>query len=173
MEDVADRLAASRRAMDELGAAIVAREPWALSDAYGAEPESSWGPREVLAHVAEMLPYWLGQMDALVAAPGQGEAPAFGRVATDTARIERIGRDRELPIRELHARIDAGLSDVLSRLGELTPEDRGRRGIHPRLGEMTVDGIVDRFIVGHLEEHVRQLDDILATDTAAPPAPTG
>ena len=173
MEDIADRLAAGRRAMDELGAAIVAREPWPLSAAYGAEPESSWGPREVLAHVAEMLPYWLGQMDALIAAPAGGEPPAFGRVATDPGRIERIGRDRELPIPELHARIDAGLSDVLSRIAELTPEDRGRRGIHPRLGEMTVAAIVDRFIVGHLEEHVRQLDDILAADSPTSPAPTG
>jgi hypothetical protein len=173
MEDLADRVAAGRRAMDELGAAIVAREPWPLSEAYGAEPESSWGPREVLAHVAEMIPYWLGQMDSVEAARAEGDPPAFGRVATDPARIERIGRDRELPIPELHARIDASLADVLSRLAELTPERRGRRGIHPRLGEMTVDAMADRFIVGHMEEHVRQLDDILATRSPAPPEPAG
>ncbi len=30
--------------------------PWPLADDFGTEPEASWGPREVLAHTAEMLP---------------------------------------------------------------------------------------------------------------------
>ena len=50
------------------------------------------------------------------------------------------------------------------RLAELTPTEAGRSGVHPRLGEMTVQGIVERFLVGHLEEHVRQLDEVLARD---------
>jgi hypothetical protein len=31
---------------------------------------------------------------------------------------------------------------------------------------MTTDAIVERFIVGHLEEHVRQLEEILARGAA-------
>jgi hypothetical protein len=34
------------------------------------------------------------------------------------------------------------------------------RGEHPRLGEMTVAQIVERFIVSHLEEHADQLEKL-------------
>ena len=162
MDDLLDRLAASRRALDAMGPAIVAGDPWPLSKAYGAEPESDWGPKEVLAHVAEMAPYWLGQIEALLAAPAAAEPPPFGRVATDPTRIDRIGRDRELPAADLLARVDEGLRHAGARIRELTADEAARRGIHPRLGEMTVAGAAERFIVSHLDEHVRQLDEILA-----------
>jgi len=162
VDELKDRIAASRRALDGLRDSITAGEPWPLSQAYGAEPESDWGPKEVLAHVAEMAPYWLGQLEAVLAAPVGPEPPAFGRVSTDPTRIDRIGRDRGRPASELLAGIDAGLAAIVARLPELTPADRAKRGVHPRLGEMTAEGIVERFVVGHLEEHVRQLEEILA-----------
>ena len=155
-----DRLEASRAAMAGLRAAVEGREPWPLSKAYGAEPESDWGPKEVLAHVAEMVPYWMAQIDAVLAAPSDGVP--FGRVATDPERIDRIGRDRALAAGELFDRIDRSLVDAATRLRPLDAESRARRGTHPRLGEMTVDGMAERFIVGHLDEHVRQLEEILA-----------
>ena len=43
----------------------------------------------------------------------------------------------------------------------LTPRDLARVGLHPRLGEMTVADIPDRFIVGHLADHVAQIETIL------------
>jgi hypothetical protein len=155
-----DRLEASRAAMAGLRPAVEDREPWPLSHAYGAEPESDWGPKEVLAHVAEMVPYWMGQIEAVLAAPSDGVP--FGRVATDPDRIDRIGRDRALAAGELFDRIDRSLADVVGLLKRLDGASRARRGTHPRLGEMTTEGIVERFIVGHLEEHVRQLEEILA-----------
>jgi hypothetical protein len=172
MDQLTDRLAAARRALKGLGPAIVAGEPWPLSKAYGAEPESDWGPKEVLAHVAEMAPYWVAQIDTLLASPAGPEPPPFGRTATDTTRIESIGRDRELPAADLLARIDTGLANADARIRELTPDDVSRGGIHGRLGEMTVSGIAERFIVGHLEEHVVQLDEILARLGTAESAPT-
>jgi hypothetical protein len=172
MDQLTDRLAAARQALNGLGPAITAGEPWPLSKAYGAEPESDWGPKEVLAHVAEMAPYWVGQIDTLLSAPAGPEPPPFGRVATDTTRIESIGRDRALPAADLLARIDAGLANADARIRKLTPDDAARRGIHGRLGEMTVAGIAERFIVGHLEEHVVQLDEILARRGTVDSAPT-
>jgi hypothetical protein len=158
------RLEASRAALAGLREAVEGREPWPLSQAYGAEPESDWGPKEVLAHVAEMVPYWLGQIESVLAAPA--DAVPFGRVATDPERIGRIGRDRTLPPGELFDRIDRAVADAVALQGRLDAAARARRGIHPRLGEMTIEGIVERFIVGHLEEHVRQLEEILARGPA-------
>jgi hypothetical protein len=159
-EALEHRLEAIRPALAGLRAAVEGREPWPLSQAYGAEPESDWGPKEVLAHVAEMVPYWLGQIEVVLAAPT--DAPPFGRVATDPKRIDRIGRDRALSAGELFDRIDRGLVDAVALAGRLDADAWARRGSHTRLGVMTVEGMVERFIVGHLEEHVRQLEEILA-----------
>jgi hypothetical protein len=161
MEESSDRLIESRRSLDGLRAAVVAGEPWPLSAAYGTEPESDWGPKEVLAHVFEMVPYWLAQIDAILSRPADAEPQPFGRAATDPTRIDRIGRDRERPAAELLAGIDAGLADAGAQIGKLSSADRARRGLHPRLGEMTIDEMVERFIVGHVDDHVRQLVDTM------------
>jgi hypothetical protein len=174
MDGLSDRIGESRAALGRLRPAIEAGEPWPLSVAYGAEPEADWGPKEVLAHVAEMAPYWLAQAESVLAAPLEpAEPPPFGRIATDPARIASIGRDRALPAGELLAAIDAGLADVLTRLAALSPAERARRGVHPRLGEMTAEAILERFVVGHLEEHVRQLEEILALRGIAGPDRAG
>ncbi len=159
-EALEHRLEASRAALAGLRVAVEHREPWPLSQVYGPEPESDWGPKEVLAHVAEMVPYWLGQIEALLAAPA--DAVPFGRVVTDPNRIDRIGRDRALPAGELFDEIDRAVVDAVALQGRLDADAWARRGTHSRLGEMTVEGIVERFVVGHLEEHVRQLEEILA-----------
>jgi hypothetical protein len=46
-------------------------------------------------------------------------------------------------------------------MATLTPDEQARIGVHPRLGEMTVAAILERFLVGHLEEHVRQLREVV------------
>ena len=164
MDELIARLAAGAAGMEGLRANVVGREPWPLSDAYGAEPESDWGPKEVIAHVAEMMPFWLGQVDVILATPAGGEAPAFGRVATDPVRIARIGEDRLLPADELFDRVAGGATGVERRMAELTPAELGRTGVHVRLGEMTVPAILERFLVSHVEEHVRQLREVIARD---------
>jgi len=159
MPALAARLDAATAAIEGLRVDVEAGDPWPLSPAYGSEPESDWGPKEALAHVAEMLDYWQAEIDRIL---GGGQEPVpFGRVSTDPARIERVGRDRLQPTSELFDRLAAGADRLAARLQTLAPGDLVRHGLHPRLGEMTVDRILDRFLVGHLEEHVSQLRDIL------------
>jgi len=155
-----DRLADARAAYAALAARVAAGEPWPLAVAFGTEPEASWGPREVLSHVAEMLPFWLGELERVVDGEGRTAVP-FGRVADDASRIGLIARDRSLPLRVLFARIDAGLGAWLDRLPTLADADRAKVGLHPRLGEMSVGGIADRFVIGHAEDHIAQLGSIL------------
>jgi hypothetical protein len=157
------RLAASQAAYRELRPSIEAGEPWPLAAAFGTEPEADWGPREVLTHVAEMLPFWLGEWERVQAGDGSAPVP-FGRVASDTLRIGVIERDRTLPLRELFGRIDAGIDRWVARLAELpaASDAAARTGIHPRLGELPAAELVDRFVVSHLEDHTAQLRTILA-----------
>ena len=105
MQELIERLSAAAAGMEALRGSVVAGEPWPLSQAYGAEPESDWGPKEILAHVAEMLEYWPIQVDSILASPASGEPPGFGRVSTDEKRIGRVGEDRRLPAAELFDRI--------------------------------------------------------------------
>jgi hypothetical protein len=159
MDELAMRLSAAGSALAGKREIVERGEPWPLSRAYGAEPESAWGPKEVLAHVAEMLGYWLGEIDRILAAPAT--PIPFGRVSTDSTRIARIGEDRSLPAGQLFDRIAAGIDGVVERLGQLEGHLTRRRGIHVRLGEMTIPAIVERFVVGHLEEHVAQLNALV------------
>lgn len=162
----AERLRRASVDFAALRPAVEAGDPWPLSPAYGTEPESDWGPKELLAHTAEMLNYWPGEIDRILRS-GPDPLP-FGRVSTDPGRLERIGRDRELPTAALFERIATETADLGARIASLSAADAARLGIHPRIGEMTVGAIVDRFLVTHLEEHVEQLRGILAAHQAGP-----
>jgi hypothetical protein len=158
--DELDReLAAAGDRLDRLRSTVEAGMPWPMAAQFDHAPEASWGPNELLAHVAEMLPYWLGEVERIRAGPGQ--PVPFGRVGTDPVRIAIIGRDRTLPIGELYARIHDGLARWAGRLETLTPAQRATVGLHPTIGEMTVEAIAERQVVTHLEGHVHQLQAIL------------
>jgi len=156
-----DRLADARADFDALQSRVIDGDPWPLAEAFGTQPEASWGPREVLAHIAEMLPFWLGELERVVDGDGVTPKP-FGRIADDASRIGLIERDRTLPLRVLFTRVDAGLWAWMERLPRLTDAECGLTGLHPRSGEMAVASMAERFVIGHAEEHVVQLEGILA-----------
>lgn len=155
--------------MTALGPAVAAGEPWPLTATYGPGPESEWGPREVLAHAAEMIPYWLGEIELIVdagaaAARTGADAPPpdFGRVEDDPIRVQVIGRDRAFPGRELLGRIDVEARRAAARFRELDAEAAGYLGHHVTRGDLSIPEVAERFLVGHLEGHVTQLRDLVA-----------
>jgi hypothetical protein len=167
MDDLAGRLRDAGSQLLALRGPLVAGEPWPLSAAYGTEPEADWGPREVLAHVNEMLPYWATQI-RIILAGDPAEATPFGRVSTDPTRLSRIAADRQLPVGDLLDRIAPGLAIVEDVLTGLSPADLERRGLHSTRGELTVGASADRFLVTHVAEHVEQLRTILDRGGATP-----
>jgi len=166
MDDLAGRLRDAGSALLSLRGALVAGEPWPLSAAYGTEPEADWGPREVLAHVNEMLGYWPRELAGVIAG-NPAEAVPFGRVASDAERIRRIAVDRERPVGEQLDAIGLSLAGAASFLAGLTAADLQRRGAHPTRGELTIERSVEPFLTGHLEGHVVQLREILARSAPA------
>jgi hypothetical protein len=112
-----------------------------------------------------MAEYWPGEVERVL--DGTPDPVPFGRIATDAVRIGLVGRDRSLPPRVLYDRIDDALRRFDRRWRTLTPTDLARRGLHPMRGELTIAEMPDRFIVGHLADHVAQIERILAgTDSA-------
>jgi DinB family protein len=162
LDDLADRLEAAAEALVELGPDLAAGEPWALTEIYGPGPESSWGPREVLAHVAEMVPYWMGQIELILDAGESLEPREFGRTEADDLRVGIIGRDRMFPARELLGRIEVEAKRVARRFRALSEADAGLVGRHPRRGDVSIRELAESFITGHAEGHVTQLREILA-----------
>ena len=149
----AERAERLQAAAGRIRASAVAVPDDALTD---PDPDSGerWDRGQVLAHMAEMLPYWAQQAE-LVAAGRQAE---FGRVKSDPDRIAAIERDRREDPARLLARVDEGVAVVLALLDRLDDQALARTGRHQTLGEMTVAEIIDRFAVAHLEEHGDQLD---------------
>jgi hypothetical protein len=121
--------------------------------------EERWEAGQVWAHLAEFPGYWLGQAQRVVALPTNEPVP-FGRVKTDPIRVDAIERDRHTDAAALLERVRASLAEVTDAARELPPEAWTLRGMHPTLGEMTVELIFERFIAGHLEEHADQLDGL-------------
>ena len=148
--------------------AILAGEPWSLAVAFDHSPEAHWGPPEILAHVAEMVRYWLGEVERIASS---ASAPAsFGRIATDPVRIAIVGRDRTVPLRDLWDRIDSDCARWERRLAELSAAELARAGIHPLAGSMTAGDVAERFVVAHLEDHAAQLRTALSGPSSSPAA---
>jgi uncharacterized damage-inducible protein DinB len=141
--DVADLLNAVRNLPDE---------------ALYLEPsDGEWSIMQNLAHVAEMLPYWAHQAEAIDRAPGQ----RFGRTHDDPVRISAIEEHSNDFIEAMLTRIETAAQDCIATLKALPPGAWSKSGAHPSRGSMTVEQVVDAFIVGHVEAHRRQVEDAL------------
>jgi hypothetical protein len=138
---------------------VEAGAPWPLGATIDHSDEASWGPAEVLAHLSEMATYWIGEIERVLA--GAPEPVPFGRVATDPVRLAVLERDRSLPPRELYDRTISALERLGRRVDGLTAAELARRGLHPRVGEMTVAQIAGRFVADHVAEHLDQLETLL------------
>jgi DinB superfamily len=159
-DELVERVRAARSGLEGTRAAIEARAPWPLAAVFDHSDEADWGPAEVLAHLAEMVPFWLGEMERVVAG-SPGPTP-FGRLATNPLRIGILERDRTLPPSALYDRISNDLGLFERRVGTLSTSDLASRGLHPTRGEMTVEEMPDIFVVRHLTEHVTQIGSMLA-----------
>jgi threonine dehydratase len=121
--------------------------------------EERWQAGQVWAHLAEFPAYWLAQLRDVLDRY-RGEPVPFGRTKADEGRIAAIERERHTDPAELLARVRRNLAEVRAALESLPTDSWEARGQHPTLGPMTLPQIVERFIVGHLEEHADQLDGL-------------
>lgn len=67
---------------------------------------------------------------------------------------------------ETVARIRESLRECLALLRSIPPERWSRSGRHARRGEMTVDEIVEHFLLQHTEEHAAQAEAALRSPTS-------
>jgi hypothetical protein len=116
-----------------------------------------WG--QVWAHLAEFIPYWLGQAREVLAAY-RGDPVPFGRVKSNPERVAAVERDRGTAVAVLWERLQSQVGGLRTFVEELPDGGWVVRGVHQTLGEMSMHQLVDEFLVGHLEQHVDQLDSL-------------
>ena len=121
--------------------------------------EERWEAGQIWAHLAEFPAYWLAQARVIVDAATDEPTP-FGRIKTDSGRLAAIERDRHTDPAALLQRVRDSLAEITETLRTWPTEVWGREGLHPKLGVMGMEWIVERFIVEHLEEHADQLDGL-------------
>jgi hypothetical protein len=155
-DELIARLAAAERRLTEHADAPV---PSALTDPDPSGTER-WEAGQVWAHLAEFPGYWLGEIERLLEthATDPNWRAEFGRTKSDPGRLAAIERDRQTDPSALLTRVREGIGATTDRLGTLPDEAWTIEGTHAARGPMSLQAIVERFIVAHLEEHADQLD---------------
>jgi hypothetical protein len=125
-----------------------------------ADPESGerWDRGQVWAHLSEFIPYWIQQAKPVLRGQPSGEPVPFGRTKSDPERIGAIERNRREAVFVLWTDTSAGIAELRGFLASIAPDQWDIRGLHPTRGAMTVDALVNQYLVGHLEEHADQLE---------------
>ena len=119
-----------------------------------APGNNEWSALQVLGHMAEMIPYWLGHCSTFIAAQ---EPPHFGRTLDAPERLAAVDPGTLQQPEALVSLLEAEIQAAAKTLRQLTPAERRKTGIHVKRGEMTVDEIIEQLIVAHAEDHLLQV----------------
>jgi uncharacterized damage-inducible protein DinB len=123
------------------------------ADVLYREPRpGEWPVMSTLAHLQELLPYWAHQAEGVISAPDQ----PFGRTHDDPQRIGAVAEHGRDSLDAIVPRLRASLDECVTTLRSLPHEGWTRVGHSPSRGTMTVEQIVDAFLVRHAEEHAAQ-----------------
>lgn len=120
---------------------------------YQTPTEGEWSIMQNLAHIAEFMPYWAGEIEKLLAKPGQN----FGRTMQHEGRLQFI-RDHETDsLVEIQALLPGSYERLMGVLGNLKDSDLELAGIHSRYGEKPLEWFIEEFITQHLKNHLEQI----------------
>jgi len=113
-----------------------------------------WDRYNILGHVAEVLPFWVAQLEVAI------EGQPFGRLPGSTERQHAVDHGREVGETALRARIDSGFEGLQRFLDRLVSSDLDRKVTMRGRGEETVGWAMENLMVGHAEEHCTQLAEL-------------
>ena len=117
--------------------------------------EDAWSAMQTLGHMVEVIPYWLNDCRAMIAA--EGEPPRFGRGWDDSHRVAGIQLAETEDPDTLLGMFGNEVQAAGETLRQLSAADWERTGFYQGTQVMTVGEVVTGFIVAHVEEHLRQI----------------
>src|SRR5690348_132158 len=104
------------------------------SKLYQSPAENEWTIMQNLAHIVEFMPYWAGEIEKLVATPGQN----FGRTGQDARRLAAIYEHGTDSLEQVKAALPGSYARLDEVLGSLRDSDLELTGRHVRYGEKSV-----------------------------------
>jgi uncharacterized damage-inducible protein DinB len=118
--------------------------------------EEEWSILQVLSHLVEAVPYWLGEVERVVTEPGS----SWGRGLQDPARLAAVTNTDELSVTDILAEVVLLGQKVASGLQGLDTETLKQESPHrnfAKFGAKPVSFIIDHFIEEHVAGHAKQI----------------
>ncbi|MFJ7468614.1 DinB family protein [Peribacillus frigoritolerans] len=118
--------------------------------------EDEWSIMQILSHLAEAIPYWLGEVETVIAMPGA----EWGRGLQDPARLAAVTDTDKIAVDHVMKQVEALKYKVESGLGNLDEETLSKESPHrnfAKFGNKPVSYIVDHFIDEHVSGHYDQI----------------
>jgi len=119
---------------------------------YLAPAENEWTIMQNLSHTVEFMPYWAGEIEKLVAVPGQN----FGRTMQDEGRMRAINEHGQDSLAQIKETLPGSYTRLEDALGRLKDSDLELTGRHVKFGEQSLGWFMEEFVTGHLSGHVEQ-----------------
>jgi len=123
--------------------------------AYIPSPEE-WSIAQVLAHLNEAIPYWLGEVENVVSIPNC----EWGRGLQHEGRLQAVANPAQIDGRIELETLKKMPALVTEKLSGLTEEQLAMENPHrnfERFGHKPVSFIIDHFIDEHAETHLQQI----------------
>lgn len=125
---------------------------------YREPAAGEWPVMSTLAHLQELLPFWAREAGDLAASPGM----PVGRSLEDPRRVEPIQEHAHDSLAAIIPRIRDALDACEATLRGIPEEGWKAVGQHIRSGPMSVEELVQSFVVRHADEHAKQIRATLA-----------
>jgi uncharacterized damage-inducible protein DinB len=117
--------------------------------------EDKWSVMEVLCHLEEVIPYWLGELQATVKAP---QTP-WGRGLQHEGRLAAVAVAHERNVSDVLQNLSRSRQQVQDVLGSLSEEELKleAQSRNPRFGTKPMSFIVEHLLVEHVAKHLDQI----------------
>lgn len=119
--------------------------------------EEEWSILQILSHLVEGVPYWLGEVDRVVRTPGS----SWGRGLQDLARVAAVADTDKLSVKGVLTDVGKLSGKVASGLQGLDTETLKQESPHrnfAKFGAKPVSFIIDHFIDEHVAGHAKQIE---------------
>lgn len=118
--------------------------------------EEEWSILQILSHLVEAVPYWLGEVERVVHTPGSN----WGRGLQDPIRLAAVTDVDNLEVKDVLVEVSLLIQKVESGLEGLDEETLKQESPHRnfvKFGNKPVSFIIDHFIEEHVAGHANQI----------------
>ncbi|MGJ9385452.1 DinB family protein [Salipaludibacillus sp. CF4.18] len=119
--------------------------------------EEEWSILQILTHLTEATPYWLGEMERVVESPGS----KWGRGLKDPDRLSAVENTESLKVNVVIAEVKDLKEEVSNRVSRLNDAQLAEENPHrnfEKFGNKPVSFLIEHFIVEHTAKHHGQIE---------------